>query len=77
MWGHHKVIHGFLGIFGGFIKGLRGSLCHFGDSYCTVILIIIIVLIYCSFLNGFEHSAIVGKGFKGIRPIYKTKSLFS
>ena len=26
MWGHHKVIHGFLGIFGGFFRGLRVSL---------------------------------------------------
>ena len=51
VWGHCKVIHGFLGIFGGFFRGLRGSLCHFYDSYCTVILLIIIVLIYCSFLN--------------------------
>ena len=26
MWGHRKVIHGFLGIFGGFFRGLRVSL---------------------------------------------------
>ena len=31
--GHCKVIHGFLGIFGGFFRGLRGGLCHFYDSY--------------------------------------------
>ena len=50
MWGHRKVIHGFLGIFGGFFRGLRGGLCHFYDSYCTMILLIVIVLIYFSFL---------------------------
>ena len=75
MWGHCKVIHGFLGIFGGFFRGLRGSFCHFHDliyivlviNVMTVILLIIFVLIYCSFLNHLSiYLCIKWKGFKGI-----------
>ena len=33
MWGHCKVIRGFLGICGGFFRGLRVGLCHFHGYY--------------------------------------------
>ena len=47
------------GIFWGFFRGLRGGFCHFHDliyivlviNAMTVMLLIIFILIYCSFLN--------------------------
>ena len=42
------------GLFRGLIRGLTGSLYYFSDSNGTVILLRIIVVIYCSFLNRFD-----------------------
>ena len=57
------------GLFRGLIKGLTGSLYCFSDSNGTVILLRVIVVIYCSFLNRFDkpfesYSIIRGKGLR-------------
>ena len=54
-----RCFKGFWGIYWGFIWGFKGQLCHFNDfiyillviNAMTVILLIIFVLINCSFLN--------------------------